>query len=84
VGYVSYLSTEASFLCEVTEGEKKAEKTNAISVYVGRRGDDLWTTAKRLSLTPEGLQESEPALTFPLTGEERILIYRRKRENLEK
>jgi hypothetical protein len=84
VGYVRYAATEASFLCEVTEGERKVEKTNAISVYVGRRGDDLWMTAKRLSLTPEALQASEPSLTFPLTGEERILIYRQKRENLEK
>ena len=84
VRYVSYALAEAAFLCEVTEGEKKAEKDCAISVYVARRGDDLWTTAKRLSVTPEALQASEPGLTFPLTGEERMLIYRQKRENLEK
>jgi multiple sugar transport system substrate-binding protein len=75
---------KAYFVSDVTEGEKKHEKTCAISVYVANRGDDLWTTAKRLSLSPEGLMESNPALTFPLKEEERMIIYRQKRENLEK
>lgn len=82
--YARYGVTDSSFISDVIEGDKKQEKTCAISVYVARRGDDLWTTAKRLSLTPEALEESNPALTFPLTGEERMVIYRQKRENLQK
>lgn len=79
-----YAPVKARFISDVVEGAKKQEKSCAISVYVAHRGDDLWTTAKRLSLTPEALQESNPELTFPLLGEERMVIYRQKRENLEK
>lgn len=79
-----YAKADSCFVCDVVEGEKKKEKSCAISVYVARRGDDLWTTAKRLSLAPEDLEKSNPELTFPLTGEERVVIYRQKRENLQK
>ncbi len=84
VRFARLASVRARFISDVREGERKQEKTCGISVYVAHRGDDLWTTAKRLSLTPEALQESNPALTFPLVGEERMIIYRQKRENLEK
>lgn len=80
----SYEERESEYLSEITAGEPKQEKTCAISVYVPSRGDDLWTTAKRLSTSPEAVCEANPHLTFPLTGEERLLIYRQKREKLQK
>ena len=38
--------------------------------------EDLWSLAKRLSVCPEQLVSTNPELQFPLTGEERIVIYR--------
>ncbi|MBD5583684.1 MAG: hypothetical protein HDQ88_01175 [Clostridia bacterium] len=67
-----------NYLVEVAEcGEKKAPDC-AISVYIPTAGDGLWETAKRLSETPESIQQSNPELNFPLSGKERILIYRPK------
>jgi len=79
-----YKDCETVYLAEVTEGEEKQASTCAVSVYMPTRGDDLWTTAKRLSLSPDELRAANPALTFPLKGDERIFVYRQKKENLQK
>ena len=77
-----YAKEKCAYIAEVMEGEKKAEKICAVSIYVPTAGDSLWTTAKRLSLAPEEVTAANPGLTFPLLGEERILVYRQKREKL--
>ena len=66
------------YLTEVTEGEKRTPCDSAISVYVTEAGDGLWETAKKLCVSPESIQRSNPELTFPLSGKERIIIYRPK------
>lgn len=66
------------YLTEVTEGAEKTPVQSAISVYIPAAGDGLWETAKRLSESPENIQNSNPELSYPLTGKERILIYRAK------
>lgn len=66
------------YLAEVTEGEKKAFSDCALSVYIPAAGDGLWETAKRLSEAPDKIEKANPDLKFPLTGKERILIYRPK------
>ena len=79
-----YVDGETVYLSEVVEGEKKPQKTCAVSVYMPTCGEDAWTLAKRLSMTEETLKNSNPHLIFPLKGEERILVYRQKQENLQK
>ncbi len=68
----------ARYLTEITEQGEKAAPDCAISVYIPAAGDGLWETAKRLSESPDSIEKSNPELTFPLTGKERILIYRPK------
>lgn len=58
-------------------GEKQREKS-AISVYIPFEGEELWSLAKRLNVCPETLVETNRDLTFPLTGKERIIVYRQK------
>ena len=58
-------------------GEKPACEC-AISVYIPTPGEDLWGLAKRLNVAPETLVETNKELRFPLTGDERIVIYRKK------
>ena len=79
-----YAKEETEYISDCVQGEEKPKKTCAVSVYLPCAGDDLWTTAKRLSVSPEGLTEANPELTFPLKGEERMLIYRQKMENSQK
>lgn len=76
--YVTLLSSEKSrYVCEFLEGEKAEEIESAVSVYIPSAGDTLWQTAKKLGKTPEQVQSNNPDLAFPLTGSERILVYRK-------
>ena len=79
-----YIEGGTAYISEVAEGEKKPEKTCAVSIYMPSCGEDAWTLSKRLSMTEETLKKSNPHLNFPLKGEERILVYRQKQENLQK
>lgn len=65
-----------SAITGITEGEPRAVNTSAISVYIPAEGEDLWTVSKRLNACPDAIMQYNPDLTFPLTGGERILIYR--------
>lgn len=58
-------------------GEKKTSDA-AISVYIPTEGEELWSLAKRLNVCPDALIETNKELQFPLTGKERIVVYRRK------
>jgi hypothetical protein len=58
-------------------GEKK-ECASAISVFIPMEGEDLWSLSKRLNVCPETLVATNKDLQFPLTGKERIVIYRQK------
>ena len=60
-----------------TLGEK-AKKSCALSVYIPLEGEELWSLSKRLNVSPETLVETNKDLCFPLTGKERIVIYRQK------
>lgn len=79
---ISAADGEASvvkYVTEASEGEAFLQSASAISVYIPTAGDGLWETAKRLSESPENIRRSNPDLKFPLTGKERILIYRPKK-----
>lgn len=66
------------YLTDAAEGDPRSKSVSAISVYIPSAGDGLWETAKRLCERPEDIQRGNPELKFPLTGKERILIYRPK------
>lgn len=56
--------------------DEKPANNNAITVYIAREGEELWSLAKRLNVCPDELVETNKELQFPLTGEERIVVYR--------
>ncbi|MDE7440528.1 MAG: hypothetical protein K2N23_08490, partial [Clostridia bacterium] len=68
------------YVTEITEAEKRQASNCAISVYIPESGDDLWSTAKKLLQSPDEIKSTNPDLAFPLTGNERILVYRGKTE----
>ncbi len=67
-----------NYVSEVNSLGKKEENSHAISVYIPTAGEDLWNLAKRLNVTPERLVETNKELQFPLTGDERIVVYRQR------
>ncbi len=66
------------YCSQATEGEEIKANDSAVSVYIPAAGDGLWETAKKLLQSPDSIQSVNPDLTFPLTGKERILVYRPK------
>lgn len=58
-------------------GEKKPND-HSISVYIPCEGEELWSLAKRLNVSPQTLLTTNQELQFPLSGKERIVVYRQK------
>lgn len=73
----TYAELEEEYVENVEEGEKLPVKTSAFSVYMASAGEDLWQTAKRLKKSPEEIGRCNPDLKFPLSGSERIIVYRK-------
>lgn len=71
-------SKNCVYLTGVEDGEEVKENDCAVSVYIPAAGDGLWDTAKKLKEAPESLTAANPDLKFPLTGKERILVFRGK------
>ncbi len=69
-----------TFSCikEIKSVGEKQENPHAISVYIPLEDEELWSLSKRLNVCPTTLVETNPELTFPLTGKERIVVYRKK------
>ena len=61
---------------KVEEGDNKPVNQSAISVCIQKPENTLWDIAKALSVTEEEILRTNQDLTFPLTGDERIVIYR--------
>ncbi len=66
-----------SYISDASEGDEKPCRNAAISVYLPTAGDGLWETAKKLSSDPADIEKSNPDMSFPLTGDERIVVYRK-------
>lgn len=69
---------EINLVCEVKPLGEKQKNTSAISVYIPLEGEELWSLAKRLNVCPQTLIETNSDLQFPLTGKERIVVYRQR------
>ena len=66
------------YLKEIKACGEKCICDSAISVYIAMENEELWSLAKRLNVMPEVLVETNKDLKFPLTGKERIVVYRQK------
>jgi len=75
-----YSVEKATITCisETASLGEKQENPHAISVYIPMENEELWSLSKRLNVCPETLVATNPELTFPLTGNERIVIYRQR------
>ncbi len=69
-----------TYVKEVSQGEAKPRSSAAVSLYFAIAGESDWQLAKRLSVSPESIALCNPQLTYPLTGKERIVIYRQKQK----
>lgn len=68
----------AAYVGSVEPGRETPQSAAAIGIWFPAAGDTLWDTAKKLGRPPEEVRRENPDLTFPLSGEERIVVYRRR------
>jgi hypothetical protein len=61
---------------EIEQGAPRTAPVSALAVYITREGESLWDVAKALCATPELITTFNPALKLPLSGNERVLVYR--------
>ncbi len=69
---------QCSLVKDIVVLQEKKEDTSAISVYLALKDEESFSLAKRLNVCPETLLQTNKELQFPLTGNERIVIYRQK------
>lgn len=70
------VETACGFVINAECKEERVKSTSAISVFIPNVGDTLWDVAKALGIKEEEILKTNSDLEFPLTGEERIVIYR--------
>ncbi len=64
------------YLSQIEEGEAVEINDCAVSVFLPSAGDGLWDIAKKLNKSPADVSACNSELQFPLTGKERIIVYR--------
>ena len=69
---------QTKMISDVKLLNEKEENSCAISVYLALKDEEQFSLAKRLNVCPETLIETNQDLQFPLTGTERIVVYRQK------
>lgn len=61
---------------EVVGVGEKSDTVGTVSVYIPMPNEELWSLSKRLNVCPSSLVATNRELQFPLTGKERIVVYR--------
>ena len=70
-----YTAEEGRCVADLAVGAPADDGAGTVTVFFPAAGDTLWEVAKKLGRAPE---EIAPGLTFPLTGSERIVLWRRR------
>lgn len=72
-------SSTTKYVTSLEDGEQIQANDCAVSVFLPAAGDGLWDVAKKLNKSPSEVSACNPELQFPMTGKERILVYRSKK-----
>ncbi len=78
---IYYQTTQASTITAITqveEGEPVQAKSYAFSIYSATRSDTLWDISKALKTPADIILAQNDGLTFPLSGEEKIIVYNKR------
>lgn len=76
VCYDDILKETENIVKKVEKGAEIEKNTSAISVFIPSAGDTLWDVSKALGVGEEEILKFNGNIEFPLTGEERIIVFR--------
>jgi hypothetical protein len=74
----SFNSEVNNMLLSATKVGDKVLDDSALTILIGKKGDTLWDLSKRLNISTDEILFQNKDLKEPLTGGERIIIYRQK------
>jgi len=69
-------STEFSMVSDIEIGASKEENDFAISLYIVKSGETLFDVARALNTREQVLIAQNPDMTLPLSGGEKVLVYK--------
>lgn len=72
-------NSSVSYLVSAEEGQPLPPDPGAITVIVPAAGDTLWDAARKLGCPPDEVFAFNPGLKYPLSGRERVLVYKKSR-----
>ena len=72
-------NSSVSYLVSAEEGQPLPPDPGAITVIVPASGDTLWDAARKLGCPPDEVFAFNPGLKYPLSGRERVLVYKKSR-----
>lgn len=64
------------FITSLSETGEPLVEDSAFSLYIPQKGDTLWNVCKALKVSPQVITEQNPQVQYPLSGNEKIIIYR--------
>ena len=76
INYFQWSWGERRLITALQEGEAITKKLSAITVYVAQKGDEEWDVVKATGEDIESILTFNPDITFPLKGEEKIVVLR--------
>lgn len=76
VYYCEIASSIEKVTTSIERGAQLQKNDSAISVLVAKKGETLWDVCKALGASEEEILKYNENVEFPLTGEERVIIFR--------
>ena len=58
--------------------EEKTDNLSVLTIYVVKQNETIWDIAKQLNVSPDDLLNQNPEVLLPLTGGEKLIVYRQK------
>lgn len=77
VGFCENVTVRQTLVCDVSEGEQTTASVTPISIYIAKNGDTEWDVVKALGESIDDIKTYNDDLNFPLSGEERIIVFRK-------
>ena len=78
VAYREVFTVAAQAVSALYEGEERKFDAHTVSVYIPSVADDEWEITKKLGVDWAEIEKFNPDLNFPLTGNEKIIVFRGK------
>lgn len=78
ISFIECTTITQCLVTDIVKGEEIEQKNYPISIYIGRAGDQEWDVVKALMCDSQTIYKYNSELTFPLKGEERIIVLKGK------